>query len=330
MLKLKKTAVAVLALGSSAVFAGTMGPVCTPGNVTVPCERSAWDFAGQGLYLQPSLSSLDYFGSTTVTNATGGTNEVYQKVNAKWAWGFMIEGSYHFSTGNDVDLNWYHWNNTVTQTPLTSLTDFNGNIYTGTAFAYRNKPQWDAVNLEFGQHFDFSPMASARMHAGFEYARIHNQGSAAATTTTTPVGTSIVATAGNSNQTYNGFGARVGGDLVYGWGNGLSVYGKSAGSLLAGSRKFDTAVTAVSAAHPAGQIFTQSGSVAAVVPVLEAKLGAMYTYAMAQGDISLDAGWMWINYFSATEIGTTDATTIVSDFALQGPYVGLKWIGNVV
>ncbi|WP_237762220.1 Lpg1974 family pore-forming outer membrane protein, partial [Legionella santicrucis] len=146
MLNLKKTALAVLALGSSAVFAGTMGPVCTPGNVTVPCPSSAWNVGGQALVLQTMTDnnvSLGIEANPVIAGASINTD-----LDAQWNWGFQIEGSYHFNTGNDITLTWYHldtsWNNT-TFTP-----GFDPDVTIG--FGHKNR--WDAVNGEFGQFVD--------------------------------------------------------------------------------------------------------------------------------------------------------------------------------
>src|SRR3990167_1135010 len=170
MLNLKKTAAAVLALSSSAVFAGTMGPVCSAVNVTVPCESTAWDVGGRALYLQPNYGGGDY-GYAAINN-----NGRSVEFNKNWGWGFMIEGSYHFETGSDANLNWYHFNKSnyksysvVNSGGLGIITSDTG--FTGTA---STDPKWDAVNLEFGQHVDFGEKKDIRFHGGVQYARITN------------------------------------------------------------------------------------------------------------------------------------------------------------
>jgi len=306
MLNLKKTAVAVLALGSSAVFAGTMGPVCAPGAVTVPCEKQAWDFGVQALYLKPSYNlTHSYVG--TVTNGTATT---YVDADPKWGWGFKLEGSYHFNTGNDVNVNWYHMNKTSNHA-------FVGSPLVGTAgtYAYQVKPSWDAVNFEFGQHVDFGDYKNIRFHGGAQYVHLEHE---ARTVQAGVVGYSAY------ESTFSGFGPRIGADMSYDFGGGFAVYGNSATSLLIGSSKFNN--SAVSA-NPTTYV---NGSHTDVVPELEAKLGAMYTYAMAQGDLTLDAGYMWVNYFDAQQnfIGTP-ASASSTDVAFSGPYLGLKWVGNM-
>lgn len=331
MLKLKTTALAVLALGSSAVFAGTMGPVCAPGNVTVPCERSAWDFGAQALYLQPSYAGYNYVGmvddAVPVAQSYG--------PNLNWAWGFMIEGSYHFSTGNDMNINWYHWNNTSNATLPNNLEVGGAHLSTGNSATF--KPRWDAANFEFGQHVDFGEAKFVRFHGGVQYARLNTVATLNTVggiqynldTTVVPHTHTVAAGPGSLQETltYNGFGPRFGADMFYGFGNGLNMYGKLAGALLVGPQGYSGSTTV---GEYADAPLLASGSTNTVVPELETKLGGTYTYSMAQGDISLDAGWMWVNYFNAFEAGGFDnADHRMSNFSVQGPYIGLQWVGNV-
>jgi hypothetical protein len=322
MLNLKKTAVAVLAFGSSVAFAGTMGPVCQPGNVTVPCENQAWDLGMTALYLKPSASGAagNYLGQT---HNTAGSVVNLHDADPDWGWGFMLEGSYHFSTGNDVTVNWYHLDDNSTSARYgAGFTHFADNINKfGSTTAVTVSPRWDAVNFEFGQHVDLGQFKNVRFHGGLQYARIETKASVLSTS----------ALAADTNFSYaqtakfNGVGPRVGSDFSYDFGNGMAVYAKAAAALLAGTSKFNS-VNNNFATGAAPASVSVNGSRTAIVPELEAKLGATYTYAMAQGDLSLDAGWMFANYFNAQTTSAYDD----SDFGVQGPYIGLKWVGSVV
>ena len=329
MLNLKKTAVAVLAFGSSAVFAGTMGPVCVPGNVTVPCEATAWDFGAQALYLQPSYSGA--FGHNTAVTSNGFTQ--YNDTSPSWGWGFQVEGSYHYGMGSDVDLNWYHLSKSTDNYPSATTTDV------PVSLAYNAKPQWDQVNLEFGQHVDFSDYSKIRFHAGAQYSRLKNTSSTANTVvsgTAPGVFSSLVAE--SRSISFNGFGPRIGADLSLNWGNGISVYGKTAATVLVGTSHF-SGVDGFGRGITRAALGSYGGHNSSIVPELEGKLGATYTWAMMAGDVTIDAGYMWVDYINAHTFPIGGSTPVVgtagfksigtTSFGLDGVYFGLKWLGNV-
>lgn len=335
MLNLKKTAVAVIAFSSGAVFAGTMGPVCSAVNVTIPCETTAWGVGAKALYLQANVTGSDVGTTRTFSTPTGRTASIGQ--NPKWGWGFEIEGSYLFNTGNDININWYHYNTarnrTVNGTKTVDGDAFAastavsaiaaGGTTTFTSTGASIHPEWDAVNVEFGQHVDFGENKNIRFHGGVEYARLAGKSSLSLVGNRSGVAFNVYNT---NSPTYNGFGPRVGTDLNYGWGNGLGIYANGAAGLLAGTAKFSTTVKD----NLTAQSITTSGSSPTVVPELEGKLGVNYSYALAQGDLTLDVGWLWINYFNVARASLASSSSTTSgDIGLQGLYFGLKWLGNV-
>jgi hypothetical protein len=285
MFNLKKTAVAVLALGGSAVFAGTMGAVCTPGNVTVPCEGSAWEIGGYALYLEPVHTGPFY--------SLGTIGGMINTIDAGWDWGFALEGAYHYGTGNDIKVTWNHVN-------------FGANHFVSVADIRHYETNWDALNAEFGQLVELSQASKVRVHSGVQYARVNSS-----------INRGIVGTGYNSD--YNGFGPRIGADLNYVFGNGFGVYGKSAAGLLVGTSSFSDLVTPD----------TLSNTNTKVVPEFDAKIGVNYAYALAQGNLVFDAGYMWVDYFNIHQNTNSGGSVGRGSFAATGPYVGLRLVGEV-
>lgn len=349
MLSLKKTAVAVLALGSSAAFAGTMGPVCTPGAVTVPCEATAWDVGLTGIYVQPIYNGWGYGSISSGVSASlappfFATDAVYNSINTNWNWGFKLEGSYHFNTGNDINVNWYHF-------------DRSNNFFTGNTlflsdilFApdsvdlLRRNVKWDAVNAELGQYTDFSANKKIRFHGGVQYARVRtafNQDQTFAFPIDEVAFVSVFSPF-FINAEFNGFGPRLGVDYNYWFGNGFSIYGKGAAAILVGNSRFSTGRSFDVSLFPftvATFSAATSGSRRSIVPEMDMRLGAEYTYNMAQGALTLDVGYLFVNYFNVLHnifnvagfplnagLAAFDRET---NFGVQGPYVGLKYVGSV-
>lgn len=307
MNKFQKILIATCTLINGTVLAGTMGAACVKEGISVPCEHPAWDIGGQALYLNITNTNT----GNTLANFTSVTRETnFFNPFSAWQWGFMLEGSYHFNKGNDLNLNWYHYSSlqsaTFLQDTLTSNTTLNASL----------NAQWNAVNGELGQLIDFNNYSNLRLFGGGQYFQlIHNY------SVTVPA-SSITE---SYNTRYNGFGPRIGADLAHEWGHGFALYATGAASLLIGDADFNT-----STAGFADVLGTSHASVLSLVPELEGKLGAKYLYSLSQGDLSVNLGYMWVNYFNAYNYVTTEkAVDTTSDFGLNGPYIGMKWLGTL-
>jgi len=199
----KKTAIAALVLGfssaaSAAMYAPAPAPACAAGNVTVPCERSAWDLGVDALYLRSNDNQYSADGFTAANN----------NFRAKYGWGFRLEGSYHFGTGNDVTLNWAHYNKGSGASV----------IATGGVLTRMFRSKFDIVNMEVGQQADFGENFDVRFQGGVQYFNVVENGNGGGTA--------------GIMDTAKGFGPRGGMKVKYDFGNGFGVFGDANAALV--------------------------------------------------------------------------------------------------
>ncbi|WP_131782081.1 Lpg1974 family pore-forming outer membrane protein [Legionella gresilensis] len=321
----KKLSLMILGLSVSGIAAAGMYstppvPTCVPGDVTVPCEASLWNFGVQALYLQ-----TEYNGSRAYLPAPGGL----KAVEPNGGWGYRVEGSYHFSTGNDITMNWLHYD-----VDDDNLGTFSGQyvqlLSTGSAVvlpaSFRGfvSNKLEQVNLVLGQHVDFGLFKKIRFYAGGQYSDI--QADAECFYNISPIfAAAIGGVRGPVNSDFNGFGPTIGVDYAYILPYGFSLTANASGSILYGTARIES-MNIYNNGLIVGSMYASRKQ---VVPSLEAKVGAAYNYPVAQGLLKIEGGYQALNYFNALQGPSLVAPTLLtnSDFGLHGPYVGVKWLG---
>jgi hypothetical protein len=328
---LKKTTLAVIGLAASGfASAGSMGPVCTPGNVTVGCDANRWDLGVQALYLKA------LYGPEKATQIIAEPD--FNQLKNDWNWGFQAEGSYHYSTGNDVTVDWTHYSSD------NSLGVFNGALlfptpkgplFIPSPYQIANQNKFDQVNVVLGQHVDVSAVKKMRFYGGMQYANIQSIITNYFSNTLPGAFSPITSVNVFNNSDFKGFGPVLGIDYSYDITSELSVTANGSGSILYGTSRINSGYIGLPVNVVVSGTTTYS-ALKSMVPSLEAKLGLNYAYTMANGVLNFNGGYEIVDYFNALQttlvkpgfiISAVD-TSITTNYGLYGPYLGVKYIGN--
>ncbi|MCE0722186.1 MULTISPECIES: Lpg1974 family pore-forming outer membrane protein [Legionella] len=321
------TAFVLCTLSIKMVQAGTMGevkPLCSPDHVTVSGHCNAWDLGISALYLQPNTNSALL---NPILNAG---DDQFHSVDSSWDWGFLLEGSYHFNTGNDLNLNWLHFDNdnfdelAVSSTnpdipPVTNITNLKFDTHL------------DVVNLEFAQTGHFGKKTNIRFYGGGQYVYAKIKRGDFEYELFPSESTPFLFQRSITHTRFQGAGPRVGVDMSHELNHGFALFAQSAMALLSGQGRAKLSGANLSGTNVSP--FSAKANHTHIVPELEAKLGASYQWCSHSGQFSLMAGWMWQHYldlFLLPPGGNTNPITTVSrhDFSLDGPFIKGKWVSG--
>ncbi|STX28034.1 major outer membrane protein [Legionella beliardensis] len=316
MLSYIKKTVIVFAVSTGMLYAGTMGgpiPICVPGNSIVPCATTSWDVSIDALYLKPAYGDdLIYHG---VINDNLISHQIAKK-SSEWNWGVKLAGAYHFNTGNDLSLNWYHFDQLINKTVSFNVPTLGIEI----PITYAIKPEWDALNLEFGQIINYEESKSFRLYGSIQYTRLAYEGHINLPPLITRQAIKFLRASGEVK--YHGAGPRVGLNWYYNLREEFGLYADAALTLLIGDGKFyrtkyvNDNVVAI-----------KRNSKNLIVPEFEGKAGAQLIYLIGPSYLSFNAGYMLVDFISGINSGSSPHVKGI--YLLSGAYIGAKWAGSI-
>lgn len=314
MSKLTNALIAAGVVGFSGIAAAAdytppaPAPACMEGSVAVPCEANKWDVGVELLYVQRTSAQNWMLGSNEK-----GDHRTWQQFKPKYAFGFKVEGAYHFGMGQDVTVNWTHLKKT-------NKIQFDADDEN---FSYKAsiKNNFNRANLEFGQAVNYSEALNSRFHFGLSYVQLKAEDSA------TELGGEFI---DSQESRFRGFGLRTGQRINYAISSGFGAFGEWAVSALVGSTK--------SNAKAFDGIDTKTASLSSrsITMGLETKAGLEYVHNMAAGDLSMYVAWQANVYQNVVQsyrdndsVVNTDVKPSNHNWGYHGPSIGFKWVGDI-
>ena len=305
-------------LGCNASLAGSMGELCQPESVSVPCPQQMWDAGIRGLYLRPDTSAMMAY-DTIYNNRPEHVN--WQSLEGDWGWGFQLQASYHFNTGNDLTAQWLHFDNTSSQIlPTYYVAPVN------IALNYQFSNKLDQVNVMFGQKTLAGKKNTFRYAGGLQFVHIENYW-----LNSQRFWNATNSGVGHYNQTrkFNGVGPLAVAGFDYELYPHFNLNLVSQMALLYGHAEAEAWIFAnnVQTSHSYSKMDHFS-------PSLEQLIGLSYVYPSSIGTFNLHAGYQWIYYFNSLlnfdrTIAPVFSTVTSNNQSYDGIEFGLHWTGNV-
>lgn len=275
---MKKLSLALLSgLALNVNAAVYQAPRCDAMNITAAC-LTGWEMGGDILYVQAQATEIS-------------AAPIQPKFRGDYGFGFRLEQSYHWGHGHDINVNWqYQSKESVRNLGL----DVDPAPFVG-RFAITSK--FNIANFQVGHQLQLADEWHIRAHGGLQYANLK-----------TSINSSNQVISAQDSVRREGWGPRAGLNLTHDFAHNYHMFADVAVGILCASFITDSSVDSPLPFQNIGLYFASLES--------DARLGASYTQELAQGKLTLRAGWQ-SNFYSAP------ASTV--SLSWGGAFAGVSW-----